>query len=309
MLTFTQRKNQTAKLCGINPAEEAEMALIVSNLNMADKLFENAARRSWTRKEKVAKITAGKQYYQIASDMNRVSTVKCKTATNSEFIIPLTEVQSEYEWDKLNSYPTTSSYPTHFFIRGNDEIGLYPIPSEDIEAGLMVAYEPRIRDMGIEDKVFTADVTQNSVNILNPDGDGLTNGFQPYMTENFWLHSLDGEDGNWYKIQKVISPTHCQIDNNWLGPTGEGVSFEIGQVPPYPEEYHDAAIHYACFKFFEMRKDIDSSAMYRTLFQDALAQYKDTYGSKTSSGIINPIRGSRIPSLTDVFKVSNITEG
>ena len=98
MLTFTQRKEQAAKLCGIH-YQEPEMAIIVSNLNSADKLFQNAARRSWTLKEKVANITADKQYYQIASDMHRVSSVRCKTDTNGTIIVPLTEVQSEYEWN------------------------------------------------------------------------------------------------------------------------------------------------------------------------------------------------------------------
>ena len=42
MLTFTQRKEQAAKLCGINYVEP-EMAVIVSDINTADKLFENAA--------------------------------------------------------------------------------------------------------------------------------------------------------------------------------------------------------------------------------------------------------------------------
>ena len=306
MLTFTQRKEQAAKLCGINYLEP-EMAIIVSNLNMSDKLFENAARRGWTRKEKQANLTAGKQYYQIASDMHRVSSVRCKTSGNGNVIVPLTEVQSEYEWNKLNSYPFSTSYPTHYFIRGNDEIGIYPCPSETIVDGLMVAYEPRIRDMGIDDFTFTANVVQNSVNITNPSNT-LVGGFQDYMTENFWIKSNDGQDGNWYKVQKVIDANTMQIDNNYLGPTGNGVSFTMGQVPPYPEEYHEAPIYYAAFKFFAMRKDTDSSAMYRTLFQDALDQYRETYGSKTTGGVINPGQYN-VPNITDVFKMGTLTEG
>ena len=306
MLTFTQRKEQAAKLCGIN-YQEPEMAIIVSNLNSADKLFENAARRGWTRKEKIASITANKQYYQIASDMHRVSSVRCKTDTNGEIIVPLVEVQSEYEWNKLNAYPFKASYPTHYFIRGNDEIGIYPCPSESITDGLIVSYEPRIRDMGIDDFTFTADVVQNGVDITNPSNT-LVGGFKPYMTENFWIKSNDAEDGNWYKVQKVIDTTHMKIDNNYLGPSGNGVSFTMGQVPPYPEEYHEAAIYYAAFKFFAMRKDTDSSAMYRTLFEDALDQYRETYGSKTTGGVINP-QAYNVPNITDVFKMGTITEG
>ena len=306
MLTFTQRKEQAAKLCGIN-YQEPEMAIIVSNLNSADKLFENAARRGWTRKEKIASITANKQYYQIASDMHRVSSVRCKTDTNGEIIVPLVEVQSEYEWNKLNAYPFKASYPTHYFIRGNDEIGIYPCPSESITDGLIVSYEPRIRDMGIDDFTFTADVVQNGVDITNPSNT-LVGGFKPYMTENFWIKSNDAEDGNWYKVQKVIDTTHMKIDNNYLGPSGNGVSFTMGQVPPYPEEYHEAAIYYAAFKFFAMRKDTDSSAMYRTLFEDALDQYRETYGSKTTGGVINPGE-YRVPNISDVFRMGRLTEG
>lgn len=308
MLTFTQRKQQAAELCGVNPAETAVMRAIISNLNTADKLFENAARRAWTRKEKTANLTADKQYYQIASDMHRVSSVRCKTSGNGDVIVPLTEVQSEYEWNKLNSFPFKTSYPTHYFIRGNDEIGIYPCPSQTITNGLIVSYEPRVRDMGIDDFTFTANVTQNGVEITNPDNVGLPGGFKPYMTENFWIKSNDAEDGNWYKVQKVTDSNTMLIDNNYLGPSGTGISFTMGQVPPYPEEYHEAAIFYAAFKFFAMRKDTDSAAMYSALFKEQLDKYRETYGSKTTGGVINP--GSyRVPNITDVFKMSTLTEG
>ena len=82
----------------------------------------------------------------------------------------------------------------------------------------------------------------------------------------------------------------------------------MGQVPPYPEEYHEAAVNYACFKFFAMRKDTDSSAMYRSLFEDALKQYRETYGSKTTSGVINPNR-RRAAGLSDVLTMGRLTEG
>lgn len=306
MLTFSERKKQVIQLCGIN-YEEPIMATIIQNMNTADKMFENAARRSWTRREKIAKLKKGQQYYQIASDMLRVATVQCRIASGSDITNPLTEVQSEYEWNKLNSFPFSTSWPTHFFIRGNDEIGIYPTPSEDIVDGLMVAYEPRVRDMGIDDFKFTADVVQNSASIINPS-ETLAGGFQAYMTENFWLKSTDGQDGNWYKLQKVISETEAQLDNNYLGPSGTGVSFLMGQAPPYPEEYHIAPVYYAAFQFFAMRKDTDSAAMYRTLFEDLLEQYKTVYGSKTASGIINPGK-HRVPNITDVFKNSTLTEG
>ena len=305
MLTYTQRKQQAAELCGLN-LSDSEMNTIIMNMNMADKQFENAARRSWTRREKVSDIAEGQQYYQIASDMHRVTTVRCRISSDSDIVSPLTEVQSEEEWNNINSYPFTSNYPTHFFIRGEDEIGLYPCPSQDITDGIIVTYEPRVRDLGIDDFSFTADVTQNGTTISDPTG--LTGGFQPYMTENFYIRSTDGQDGNWYKVQKVISSTEMEIDNNYLGPSGTGLSFLMGQCPPYPEEYQLAPVYYAAFVFFSMRKDTDSAAMYKTLFEELLNKYQETYGSKTTGGIVNPGR-RKVPSLTDVFKNSTITEG
>lgn len=273
MLTFTQRKKYAAALCGLDENDTKMMPLIVSSLNTADKLLENAARRYWTRKEKVANITADKQYYQIASDMHRVATVRCKVGNDSDIVVPLTEICSEQEWNKLNSMPYSANYPTHFFIRGSDEIGLYPCPSTNITGGLIVSYEPRVRDMGIDDFTFTADVTQNGVNIENPDNTGLPGGFQSYMTENFWIKSNDGQDGNWYKVQKVVDSLTMQIDNEYLGPSGTGVSFTMGQVPPYPEEYHEAAAFYAAFMYYSARKTLRAQ---QCINRYSMACYKAT---------------------------------
>jgi hypothetical protein len=308
MLTFTQRKEQAAKLCGIH-YKEPEMAVIISNLNNADKLFENAARRSWTRKEYTEDIVADQQFYVMPADAHRVSTVKCRIASDSDIIVPLTEVQSEDDWNTINSFPFKTNYPTHFFIRGYNEIGLYPCPSEDVTDGMMVSYEPRIRDMGIDDKQFKVDVTNGSTTITNASSGGLDGGFKQYMTNGFWIKSDDGEDGNWYRIVDVDTDNDtATLSTAYMGPTKAGADVTMGQVPPYPEEYHEAAVFYACFKFFAMRKDTDSSAMYRTLFDDALNQYRETYGSKTTSGVINPGRYT-VPNITDVFKNGTLTEG
>ena len=307
MLTFTQRKKQASRLCGIN-YQEPEMELIISNLNSADKLFENAARRSWTRREKISDIVANQQFYKMDADMHRISNVKCRTYTDGDVIVPLSEVQSEDEWNRLNSYPFSASYPTHYFVRGYNEVGIYPCPSESVEDGLIVAYEPRIRDMGLDDKVFKVDVTNGSKTVTNATTGGLDGGFKSYLTESFWIKTNNGEDGNWYRIAKVNDTDTLELDTPFLGPTGTNIEVTMGQCPPYPEEYHEAAIFYAAFKFYAMRKDTDSSAMYRTLFEDALDQYRETYGSKTTGGVINP-QAYKVPNITDVFKMGTLTEG
>ena len=99
-----------------------------------------------------------------------------------------------------------------------------------------------------------------------------------------------------------------EIENNYLGVSNNTAELKMGQVPPYPEEYHEAAVFYAAFKFFTMRKDVDSAAAYRTLFNDMLREYKTVYGNKTVSGVITPGR-RRLPNVSDVFANSRLTEG
>lgn len=310
MLTFTQRKLMAARLCAIN-YEEPEMETIVTNINQADKLFQNAARRPWTNMERTFDLEASKQYYQLQADMNRVVTVRCKQGVNSSVTIPLTEIRSEMDWNKINSYPHSGLYPTHFFIRGHKDVGIYPMPASDVADGLIITYEPRVRDMHKDDVNFTANVTNGSAEIVSTQKDDqnkLVTVFEPYMVGDWYAFGADGTDGNYYKIKEVTDGQHATLEEPYLGTTATDAQFTIGQAPPYPEEYHDAAVNYACYRFFAMRKDTDSAAMYRTLFQDALTEYKTVYGNKTVSGVINP-NGSRMPTIGDVFANSTITEG
>lgn len=300
MLTFTQMKKQTAKICGIH-YQEPEMAMIASNIHNATRLFQNNSGRYWVRREKRTDLIAQQQYYQVASDMFRVITVK---ARNGNVIVPLKEVASEDEWNRLNAFEWSGSYPSHYFVRGMDEIGIYPKPSMDVEDGLMVAYEPRMPDMSREDTDILVDVIQNDVNVVKSTTDTSSLLFDDTLLNECWIQVTgSGGAGNWYKIAKVLSQTALQVDNNYLGLSENGTSAVIGQTPMFPEEYHEACVFYAAFKFFSMRKDTDSSAMYRTLFQDHMDSYQAVYGKKTKSGVINK-RRQRMPNITDVFKTS-----
>lgn len=302
MLTFSQRKNMAAKMCGIYTTEP-EMGTIVANLNLADKLFQNAARRPWTRVEVTADVVANQQYYKIPADMVRVAEVRCKQADDSTVILPLEEVASELNWNRLNSFPNASMFPTHYFIKGHNEIGIFPIPSTDITDGLIISYEPRIRDMGQEDVSFTATVENGSVEIVS-----TTSVFKPSMINNWYVYNTDGYDGNYYKIAEVTDATHAKLELPYLGEDSSAASLKMGQAAPYPEEYHEAAVDYACYRFFAMRKDTDTAAMYRSLFDEALEQYKTTYGNKTVSGVVNPGM-RRLPNVSDVFANSTLREG
>lgn len=281
MITFTQMKQQAADLCGLY-VDSPEMTKITRDINTGVKLFQNAARRYWTRREKKTNTVAGQQFYQFPSDMLRISYVK---ARRGDKYYPLKQIRSEDEWNKMNVVPFfRANAPMYFFIKGSDEIGIYPSPKDNVVDGLIVSYEPRMVDMAIEDVIGNADVTKNSVDVVA----GAATTFSEKMLNDCWFTVTDGSDGNWYKIVAYIDATHIKLDNNYQGISKTGADILIGQTPAFPEEYHEAPIYYACRNFYLMRKDLESSSMYKQMFDDMFNKYKEVYGNKTTGGVINP---------------------
>lgn len=281
MKTFTQMKKDAAGYCGLYD-DAPEMGKIVEDMQTGVKLFQNAARRYWTRSERKTNLAANQQYYQFPSDMVRVSSVKVKVGDR---YTPLTQIHSEDEWNELGMGSLlTSNAPAYYFIKGSDEIGLYPTPTSTVADGLMVVFEPRMVDMMINDTTPKVKVIENS-NIIEAVG-GTT--FAPNIINNCWFKTTDGSDGNWYKIVKFIDTTHAWIDNNFQGPSSDEVDALIGQVAQFPEEYHDAPVHYAAQLFFTMRKDLESASFHGQQFDKLFNEYRTTYGNKTTGGVINP---------------------
>lgn len=281
MLTFTDMKKQAADNCGLYE-DAPEMAKIIRDINTGVKRFQNAARRYWTRSEKKTNLVANQAFYQFPSDMLRVSSVK---GLNGDRYYPLQQIKSEDEWNKLAVVPHFSSNnPVYYFIKGADEIGIYPTPSENVTDGLVVSFEPRMVDMMIDDVEMKADVLENSVIITANGGT-----FPAKIANNCWFTTKDGLDGNWYKVSKYIDSTHIWIDNVYQGADATNIDVRLGQCPPFPEEYHDAPVYYACHQFFLLRKDLESASMYKQLFDAAFTEYKQVYGNKTTGGVINPM--------------------
>ena len=289
MLTWTDMKESAADNCGIDVSDPA-MTKIKRDINTGVKRFQNAARRYWTRREKKTNLVLDQVYYQFPSDMLRVTTVKA-VIDGTDY--PLTQINGEDEWIRLNSVKTSSNIPSAYYIKGADEIGIYPAPSSNTADGLVVSYEPRMVDMSIEDVEVTCTLTENSYII-----EATTGTFSPKMVNDCWITVEDGSDGNWYKVSKYIDSTHIWIDNVYQGASATGVKVRIGQVPQFPEEYHDAPVDYACALFFKLRKDLETSGIYQQSFDKAFAEYRTVYGIKTTGALINPTRKpvSRVPS-------------
>lgn len=290
MLTFTDMKQNAADNCGIYLTDPA-MTKITRDISTGVKRFQNAARRYWTRREKKTNIVLDQVYYQFSSDMLRLTTVKM---VKDDIEYPLTQIYGEDEWIKLNSVKSSSNIATAYYIKGADEIGIYPVPSENITDGLVVSYEPRMVDMAIEDVTLDCKLVNNSYEIETNSPDT----FNANMVNECWITVGDGSDGNWYKVSKYIDSTHIWIDNVYQGASSNSTQVRIGQVPQFPEEYHDAPVDYACALFFKLRKDLETSGIYQQSFDKAFAEYRTVYGYKTTGALINPTgkKLNRVPS-------------
>lgn len=277
MITYTQLYKEVADNCGFSGTVASQSLVNAQrHVNLALRKFKNASRRYWTRKEVTTDIVADQASYTFPEDMVRVTTVRIQ---NGGLTLPVTMVDSEELWNRINLVPAmTVGVPTQGFIRGRNELVLYPVPASDIDNGLIVSYESRQKDMSIDDKTdATLNVTNNNVGIVASSGTP----FNANMV-GMWLSVTDGSDGNWYQITGYTDTTHITIENYYQGPTKTGVSSIIASVPDIPEDFHQALVDYACYRYFLKRKDKDTAAGYKSLYSDALKDYKAVYAAKTT---------------------------
>jgi hypothetical protein len=276
MITYTQLYKRAADNVGI-PSNVNSQALvnIQQDINHSLRKFKNASRRYWTRKEVTTNLVAGQQYYTFPEDMVRITTVK---ATSGALTIPITMIDSEEMWNRLNLIPAmTVGIPTQGFVRGRNELGLYPVPSINYSNGLTVSYESRLKDMNVDDTTsITLNVTQNSNIIVAAVG-----AFNANMV-GMWVTITDGSDGNWYQIVGYTDPTHLTLENYYQGTSVSGAACTIGLVPDIPEDYHLALVDYACYRYFLKRKDAATAGDHKSLYDEALKEYKAVYAAKTT---------------------------
>lgn len=276
MLTYTQAYKRAADIIGVSASTNSQaLTNIQQDINQGLRIFKNASRRYWTRREVTTNLVQGQQYYTFPEDMVRITTVR---ATTGSLTMPITLIDSEEYWNRLNLIPAmTVGIPTTGFVRGRNELGLYPIPSATTINGLIVSYEPRLKDMSVDDTTtVTVNVTVNSTSVVASSGN-----FNSKMVGQY-LQVTDGSDGNWYPIVGYTDSTHVSLENVYQGPTSTGVACTIGQVPDIPEDYHMALVYYAAYNYFLKRKDQAQSAGYKALYEDLLKQYKSVYAAKTT---------------------------
>lgn len=255
---------------------------IKRNLNQGMQKFIAVMRRYWTRVSKTTDLVASQQYYQYPTDAIRITGA---VITSGGINYPLEVVTSEAQWRRLNIMTSgTISIPTYYFVRGQDEIGIWPTPSENVVAGLEIYYEPRVPNLTQDDfTTGTVSVTNGSTTITHSAA-----GFTTKMVGRYF-QTTDATDGLWYKIVAYIDASNLTLENYYQGISGATATFLIGECPPMPEEYHESLIDYAAYRYFLDRKDVGVASEYKSLFDAALAQCRESYASKVTSSVITNV--------------------
>lgn len=294
MLTWSSMKSKTQRLA--KTSQPDDLTQIEEDLNTGYHLFNQKCARYYYRKQQFANLTANQQIYQTPIDSVRV--VGMTAQVTATYFPPLTEVRDEYEWRLLTSYAMTSSWPTKYFNIGNDEYALWPIPSQTLSNGLRYYYQMQDHDLSVDDFATSSSnsfaiITTATVTVSN-GSTLITASASAFTSEMVGLSfRLNGvTDLSWYEIVAVPTPTTLTLKSAFVGITGSGFNFQIGQTSIIPQEYQDAPMHYALGNYYSAQGN-EARAQYHLgspenpgVFYQMITQCTEDYSSSSQSTVI-----------------------
>jgi len=278
-LTYTDLQDICKEISGYT--DTSSVAKFRRDINSAGTTFISMLGREYNRKSRTTDLEAGKQYYQLPEDGHRLKEI---IVSSGGWTPPMEQIPDEYAWRQMNMFGITG-IPTHYFIRGYDEVGLYPTPSATVTDGIELVFAPRHLQMTQEDTTSTSSsttitVTNGSQTITNSD-----TAFTAKMVGQ-WLEITDGTDSNWYRVQSFTDTSNLVLENFYQGASGSGKSFRIGEVAEIPEESLEALADFAMYRHFVRKGDLGKAKEFKSMYDIAFEMAKDEYGSVTDSQVI-----------------------
>ena len=249
------------------------------DLNIGYHRFDAAISRYFTRKQQFTNLVQGQRYYQTPVYAIRVMFVSVAWSSGYEY--RLSQVRSEADWRDMLMPTGFSGLPTHYFVYGNDQIGLYPLPSQNISNGLRYVYQPQDVDLTQDDYTTgTASITNGATTV---SGSG-TSWTTPMAGRMFQI--TDGSDGNWYEIDSVTNTTTLILKTPYVGISASKATYSISQMFNFPSEYDDVPVDYALSRFFEMRNNPNRATYHFNKYTAAVRDAVERYASSSTSQVI-----------------------
>jgi len=263
-----------------------------ADLTLADQWINDGHRKALKAvphlREKVATLstTSGTAYISLPYDFEQILDGVKITISSKDY--PIKPAPSRAFWNAVTEGAVSSSdYAEYFWIEPSTKrIYLTPTPATSLSSALSVPYKRRVKDLGIADYTTgTAGVTSGATTVT---GSGTTwtskmAGRYIKLTESDTATSGDGE---WYEIASVASTTSLTLVKAYNGTTASGASYTIGQMPLLPEDYHDAPLDWALYRYYKSKNDASRANEHLMAFKDQLKDMGADY-SRISSPVLD----------------------
>lgn len=282
MLTWTESQAKAQVVSGDRTA--TTLAQFQQDMNAGYHKFNAALGRYFLRKQQFTDLVADQQIYQTPIDCIKVMGMTVMVSDN--FQPTVKEIRSEYQWRQIVSWNTTSNWPAYYYMIGNDELSLWPAPSQSVTNGLRFYYQQRDHDMSIED-ITTANTSNTTVTMVNEST--LVTATSGIFTANmiglqFQLTGVN--DLSWYEIVDVPTALTLTLKSAYVGASASAQSFRIGQTFIFPDEYDDAPMDYALARFFESRNNAVRASYHQGRYQRAVDDAVQEYASSNVGNVI-----------------------
>jgi hypothetical protein len=199
---------------------------------------------------------ASTQAYDLPADFNRLVTA---TLSVGGVAYTLRPVESKYQWNRINEIDFSGTTIPQFIFLDHKSFSIYPTPAD--------AYTGSMTYIPIEKDMDTADYTTGTVTLTN--GDATVEGAGgATWTADFVGRWLKGDvDGNWYKIASFTDADTVELDADFQGTTGAGLSYTIGESPGVPVELHELIPHRVASQWYSVRKDFNSAQSHLNFYR------------------------------------------
>lgn len=282
MLTWTALEAKA-----VRQARDVTLGTLIQlkeDMNTGYHLFNAKLSRYFSRKQQFTDVKVGQSIYQVPLDSIRISNLTIDVDSSGSYKQVVQEIRSEDEWRVITAYPYASNWPTFYFNLGNDKIEVWPTASQDVTQGMRFVYQQQDNDLTVEDVLSTpislVTTVANSTTVTAASAI-----FLPYMKGlKFQLTGLN--DQTWYDIIDVPTTNTLTLKSAFIGGSGSGLPWKIGQVPIIPQEYHPVIVDYALALYYSSKGNETRANIHMQNYDAAVSDATEQYSSSNVSSII-----------------------
>lgn len=284
MFTYSDILNQYLGNIGMDGStDSAILAQFSRNLSVRYQLILAQLKDYMIQNQSTTTTVAAQQFYHYPAG---IVNIESAVVTIGSVRYPTTTINSQYQWDWLNSIQVQPTAIPQFIFPRKSDFGLYPIPQDAYT--LTFNYHYRDRTLSVADYVVgTAAVTQNSTLVTISGGAVLTNAMI-----GRWFEVTDATapgQGYFYKITAVPTSSTLTLESVYEGLASSGVTYRIGEIPAIPAEGHILLVDGTTADFYSGPKhDIATSTWFNNKFYtgDGQNSSRNFGDSKISGGLI-----------------------